>query len=115
MTTCDPPLHWQLPQWHSDFGNSSAELEHLREIAIAISRDTQHVEVCLEISEPGVMQLQIRISDRVRVEIHSIPEIQKCGDRRFAIFVSPGTSAEMEEYFYCVGKAVEFITELEMK
>lgn len=113
MITYKSPQEWQPPQWHADFGDSTAELEHLREIAIAISRVTHNVEICLDISEPGVMQLQFRISDSVHAEIHSIPVLQKCGDRRFAIFVSPGTSAEMEEYFDSVGNAVEFIAELE--
>ena len=88
MAAFESPLEWQPPQWHSDHGDSTAELEHLREIAIAISLVTPTVQVFLEISEPGVMQLQLIFSNRVHAELHSIPVLQKCGDRRFAIFVS---------------------------
>lgn len=98
MADIQAPEYWQPPDWHADYGNPAEELEELHSLAIALSVASPNVTITLENPEPGLIELRVEFPDGVTAEIHSIPSTQDKGRRRFAIFVSPDSQDEIEQY-----------------
>ena len=111
MTTEASPEYWQAPEWHEDFGDPRIELEELRSLAIAIRNSVPGVSLQLETPEPGLMELLIDLPNKEIVEVHSIATSLAAEGRRFAIFVSPETTDEIEYYSNSVVDALRFIRE----
>jgi hypothetical protein len=103
------PQDWQPPSWHPDFGNANVELEELRSLAIAICAALPNTKATLETPEPGLMSMAIELPNGVLAQIHSIPSVQDNGRRRFAIFVSPNSEKEIEQYADSDAVALEFL------
>ena len=104
------PRTWIAPNWHADFGDTAVEVEHLKEFSLLAMTVMPNATVRLEILEPGLMTVQMQLENESPVEIHSIPALHAPDKRRFAIFLSPGTSAEEEVYADSVNSAVNFVS-----
>ena len=92
------PELWAVPEWHADFGDATAELEHLRALAAALLLASPGVHIELETPEPGLMNLEIEFPDGERAEVYSLSCDSTHNQCRYALFLSPGTPHERECY-----------------
>lgn len=103
--------HWSTPQWHPDLGDAKAELEHLRSFAMALLTAMPDARVELEVPEPGLMNLAVEAPDGASVEVYSVASNNAPGQRRYGLFLAPGTSEEREIYEDAVENAVHRISD----
>jgi hypothetical protein len=98
MKSAQAPANWEQPDWHPDFGDTKAEFEHLRSLAEAVLSSIPDTTVALVLPEPGLMLLQITRSGGPLAEAYSLVAPKGLEDRRYALFLAPGTSQEQEFY-----------------
>ena len=106
MIESQSPTSWDAPDWHPDFGNAKAECEHLRKLAVAVLSTIPQSTVELIVPEPGLMLLQIVASDGIAAEAYSLCDAKETENRRYGLFLSPGTPREQE--FYAITPARKF-------
>lgn len=106
MNESQSPETWTLPNWHSDFAEARVELEDLRRFALLLLSVVPNARVALEILEPGLIVLQVALAHGTVAEVHSVPCLDDCEKRRFAIFFSAGTANEEEIYAESIDSAV---------
>lgn len=92
------PETWSAPDWHPDLGDAKAELEHLRAFAMALLDAVPDATVELELPEPGLMNLAAQLPGGPEAEIFSVSANHSAGQRRYGLFLKPGTSDEQEIY-----------------
>ena len=93
----EEPQRWPVPDWHTDFGDAQAEIEHLRALAEPLLAVVPGAKVVLETPEPGLMNLAVELPDVTLAEVHSV----RAGgndERKFGLFFAPDTEAEQEIY-----------------
>jgi hypothetical protein len=105
MESAQAPAKWVQPDWHPDFGDTKAEFEHLHRLAEAVLSSIPEATVALVVPEPGLMLLQITRSGGPPVEAHSLVAPKRLEERRYALFLAPGTSQEQEFYASSVDDA----------
>jgi hypothetical protein len=110
MKSAQAPASWEPPDWHPDFGETKAEFEHLRRLAEAVLSSIPEAAVALVVPEPGLMLLQIARSGGPPAEAYSLVAPQGLEDRRYALFLAPGTSQEQEFYASSVADAAGILT-----
>ena len=93
MISSEQPASWVTPDWHPDFGNAESELEHLRNLANLVLELPQ-LSVALAIPEPGLMFLVISREGMTLAEIYSNLVDTKSEQRKYGVFISPGSSEE---------------------
>ena len=99
------PETWVAPDWHPDFGDAKAELDHLRAFAVALLAAIPDANVELELPEPGLMNLAVDLPNGTSAEIYSVSNDRPDG-RRYGIFLEPGTDGECEIYQVAIDDAV---------
>jgi hypothetical protein len=105
------PTSWDVPDWHPDFGDAKAECEHLRELAAAVLSTIPRSAVELIVPEPGLMFLQIVTPDGIAAEAYSLGDTKGTKNRRYGLFLSPGTPREQEFYANSVRQAIGILQE----
>jgi hypothetical protein len=105
MTSSQAPANWEQPDWHPDFGDAKAEFEHLRGLAEAVLSLIPETSVELVIPEPGLMHLQVMWPGGALAEAYSLVKPKGSDERRYALFLAPGTSQEQEFYASSVDDA----------
>jgi hypothetical protein len=108
MTNSQSPNQWTAPQWHSDYGDATAELEHLRALALAACSMTPRLAVELMIPEPGLMYIQAKGADGIVLEAYSTSKPEEPNSRIYALFAISGPSDEEEFYADSVDEAIRF-------
>ena len=93
------PSEWIAPTWHPDWGDAVAELEHLRELALAIAADLPEATFRLEIPEPGLMYLEIQTREDAAVEVYSNAYKDSPTGRTYCLFFSPGCTGGGDEQY----------------
>ena len=106
MIESQSPTSWDAPDWHPDFGNAKAECEHLRKLAVAVLSTIPQSTVELIVPEPGLMFLQIVTSNGIAAEAYSLCDAKETENRRYGLFLSPGTPREQEFYANSVSQAI---------
>jgi hypothetical protein len=106
MNEAQSPRRWTAPNWHADFGDPKLELEHLKTFALALLALSPNIAVTLETPESGLMDLEIRLADGSVAEVYSIPCVDQPDERRFAMYLAPGTPQEKECYANTIDSAV---------
>jgi len=109
MIEARSPLSWKLPDWHADYGDAKAELEHLGSLAKAVLSSNPQASAELIVPEPGLMYLELVSSGGPLAEAYSVCEARAVGKRRYALFLFPGTALEQEFYADSIGEAVEIL------
>ncbi len=113
MVNYSAPVQWDLPSWHSDFGDVKGELEHLRELARVVAEEFPHLSVGLHVPEEGVMFLELSVRDSgVLAEIYSLEADREAGPRRYGVFVHPNSPAETENYARSSAEAVDLLRDV---
>ena len=110
MANNNSPQDWNMPLWHSDFGDPSLEFEALQSLALALSETEPGAKATLETPEPGLMDARIALPNGLVAEVHSVSVSQGSSRRRFAVFLSPDSEGETENYFDSIEQAVQFLT-----
>ena len=109
MNLNQSPSNWVSPQWHSDCGDPAIELEHLRIFAITLTEVIPNIQISLELPEPGLMLLEIKLPNGVSLETYSNPSTIREGCQRLELFVFYEPNTEIEKCFEEVNEAVEFL------
>jgi hypothetical protein len=104
------PEVWPVPAWHPDFGDASAELEHLRSFAMVLLAIVPDAHVELEAPEPGLMNLAVELPDGSSAEVYSISSGNPPSERRYGLFLAPGTPNEREIYEDAIENAMNCLT-----
>jgi hypothetical protein len=111
MIGSQSPMSWDPPDWHPDLGNARVECEHLRKLAMAVLSTIPQSKVELIVPEPGLMLLQIVTPDGTAAEAYSLCATKEAEDRRYGLFLSPGTPREQEFYANSVSQAIRILQE----
>jgi len=111
MQSPQSPLTWAIPNWHSDFGNVGAEVDHLRSLALALPAVLPGVVLTLKIEEPGLMYLRVEQNGLIAAEVYSNSERANSVEREFALFFWPESERSEEVYADTVEMALRsFVT-----
>ncbi|HET6882201.1 MAG TPA: hypothetical protein VFI31_18700 [Pirellulales bacterium] len=105
------PSFWPVPEWHHDFGDAQAELEHLRAFASALLAAMPEARVDLDAPEPGLMYLAVETPHGTLAEVYSIESSTSPRQRRYGLFFAPGTPNEREVYQEALVDAVTCFTD----
>ena len=108
MTQSQSPNRWTAPIWHSDYGDTAAELEHLRALALAACSMTPRLEVELMIPEPGLMYIQATGPAGTVFECYSTLKPKEANSRIYGLFAITAASHEVEFYADSVEEAIRF-------
>jgi hypothetical protein len=111
MIKSQSPMNWDPPDWHPDFGNAKVECEHLRKLALTVLSTIPQSKVELMVPEPGLMILQIVTPNGMEAEAYSLCTAKETEDRRYGLFLSPGTPREQESYADSVSQAIRILQE----
>jgi hypothetical protein len=109
MVQTRSPLSWKLPDWHVDYGDARAELEHLRSLAEMVLSSNPQASAELIVPEPGLMYLELASAGGAPAQAYSVREAKAVEKRRYGLFLSPGTSLEQEFYADSIDEAVEIL------
>ena len=92
------PPPWPALNWHSDFGGTRSEVEHLEAFATALLARMPQARIELETPEPGLMYLGVQLPDGRLAEVYSTATGDRSEARRYGLFLGPGTDGERELY-----------------
>ncbi len=109
MIEAQLPLSWEAPDWHADFGDTRAEFEHLRSLAEAVLSSNPRAKVELVLPEPGLMYLELVSPGGPLAEAYSVNDPRAVDNRRYALFLLPGTSREQELYADSIHEVLELL------